>query len=240
VSNTTPPVSIAPFNLQTYDLVESFSIREIEQIRRLAAAVSTHAEFWEQCDRADWMIAFLSAHVRRESVAEEPVAAKLRQFACWCAREACSGTSAAPFQTLLVAERVARGEGNATELQVICHRASGGAGGAGSVGLPMGEPIAAIQLACFHAANPDPLAAARLSSSFAAKAEQFRVAQEHRLDPARARAVPRAVHPHRWVVSYLAENPGLAEAIAARAFARQAGVLRFLVPAESLPWSAGE
>jgi hypothetical protein len=100
----------------------------------------------------------------------------------------------------------------------------------------MGEPIAAIQLACYHAANPDPLAAARLSSSFASKAEQFRVAREHRLDPARTHSAPRGVQSLRWVVSDLAQNPAMAEAIASRVFTRQARVLRFLLPPDAVPW----
>jgi hypothetical protein len=228
--STAVAATLPPFSLQTFELAQSFSIREIEQIRGFMSTVRTPAEFWERCPRADWMIGFLSAHVPRDILNADPYAGKLREFACWCAREAYANPSARPFETLLVAERAAKGEADHVDLERIRHHASGGVRGAGAVGLPIGEPVAAIQLACFHAAHPDAIDGARLSSSFAAKAEQFRVAREHRDHPPKGLATPRGVHPLRWVVSYLMENPGLADGVAAGVFARQAEVLRFLLP----------
>jgi hypothetical protein len=103
------------------------------------------------------------------------IAPDLRQFACWCARDAGAATSGdLPHRVLHAAEKHAQGKLPHGILAAERRAAIGLAAGAGTVGLPRRQPAAALQLAAIRTADEDPFEAARGAAYYSALAEVFR------------------------------------------------------------------
>lgn len=96
---------------------------------------------------------------------------ELRQFACWCARDAGAASRSVPVHRVLhTAERYAAGEATAALLAAERRAVSGIASMTMKHGLPRRLPGAAAELAAIRAADEDPFEAALWASHYAALA----------------------------------------------------------------------
>jgi len=138
----------------------------------------TLSNVWTICHRADWMLMVVEQSLRL-GIIELGNRELFRQFACSCVKAACAecGINASSV-VLSAAESHSRGAITKDELFRVQKRMGGGATGAGVCGLPKWDPVAALQLGSWHTADSSPLLAALRASHFAARAAEFKAAQE--------------------------------------------------------------
>lgn len=132
-------------------------------IGREWAGARTIAEFWQQCQRPDWML-WLLEHTGYH---DEQV---LREFGCWCVRQVW-GLLDDPLsrEAVEVAERYARGEATAEELTSARSAALDAATAAA-----WDTTHAAAFDAAYHAANDAACADRKLVVAEAAQANHLR------------------------------------------------------------------
>jgi hypothetical protein len=103
------------------------------------------------------------------------IAADLRRFACWCARDAGAAEAGAiPYRVVHAAEKAAAGQLPLRLLAAERHSASDLAAAADTIGVRHRCWTAAVQLAAIRTADADPLDAAHGAAHYAALAAVLR------------------------------------------------------------------
>lgn len=130
------------------------------------------ARQWETATRAETLLDLLQGGSPDYLLF---IAEDLRRFACWCARDAgAAAAGAVPHRVLHAAEKYANGMLSLSALKAEHASATGLASSAGTIGLKLRKPMAALILAAVRTADVDPFAAARGATYFSALAVVLR------------------------------------------------------------------
>lgn len=133
---------------------------------------NSRARLWETATRAETLLDVLQDG-SPEYLAF--IAADLRRFACWCARDAgAASAGVVAHRVLHAAEKYADGMLSASALSAEHASAAGIASSAGTIGLRLRKPLAALILAAVRTADADAIQAARGATYFAALAAVLR------------------------------------------------------------------
>lgn len=124
------------------------------------------SDCWVSSERVDWLLDLLECARQGDGLTGSTIL-QLRAFACRCARSVWDLWPAAPArQALLTAEAVASGESDSRALVSAWGTSHSIVREAGSLGYHHRCCDAVATLACAHAANPNAVAAAFLSSHY--------------------------------------------------------------------------
>ena len=188
---------------------------EVTQIR-------SWAEIWRNCHDSRWLLWML------EWVScSEP---KLRLFACWCARQSWRIVGHVIYEDMVeMAELYSLGEAGREQMATLWENRRGGAAGAGVCGMPKCRPGAAAQLASFQTCRDDARDAAWQAAIYAARAAGFEAAEEEAERVSWKRNCDEKWQESYRTVSFIANNPSIAEEAEDIARAEQADGLRQIV-----------
>jgi len=184
--------------------------------------IRSWAEIWRDCHDPRWMLWMLEWVSCSE--------AKLRLFACWCARQSWRIVGEVIYEDMVeMAEHYSLGEAGRTEMAFLWQNRQGWAVGSGICGIPKGRSGAAAQLASFQTCKDDAKEAAWQAAIYTAKAAGFKAAEEAvETFPWRRNGEQKRQEGHRNVC-LIDNNPSAAEEAEDMARAEQAECLRQIV-----------
>jgi len=180
------------------------------------------AEIWQNCRDSRWLLWMLEWVSCSE--------AKLRLFACWCARQSWRIVGEVIYEDMVeMAELYSLGEAGRQQMVSLWENRQGGAVGSGICGIPKGPSGAAAQLASFQTCREDAKEAAWQGAIYSAKAAGFKAAEEE-VEPLlwRRTCEEKRQEGHRKV-SLIDNNPSAAKEAEDMARAEQADGLRQIV-----------
>jgi hypothetical protein len=184
--------------------------------------IRSWAEIWSNCHDSRWLLWMLDWVSCSE--------AKLRLFACWCARQSWRIVGEVIYQDMVeMAELFARGEAGRQEMVTLWEDRQGWPVGSGICGIPKGRSGAAAQLVSFQTCRDDAREAAWKAAIYTARAAGFKAAEEASERLPWGRNCEEKWQEAHHTANFISNNPPATEEAEDMARAEQADSLRQIV-----------